>query len=237
MLSTLLASAAARDDVPGTITKSRVMRPLPIGRPTSTTHPGTSSTIPSHPIALFREWQRAAGESGSLSFPAAACLSTVDAEGCAEARFVDIKAVSEAGFVFCTHLESPKAAAIAANPQVALTFWWDHIGRQVRVAGRAERISDAEADVIFRERARDAQLIAWASRQSSPLEDPHELASRLAAVEGRFRDEPVPRPAQWGGYCVVPSRIEFLTFRADRCHERLRFEWHEHGWRRYLLEP
>lgn len=189
------------------------------------------------PFALFRDWQAAARRASPLAHPNAVCVSTADEHGVPEGRFVDLKGVSEAGFVFCTHLESRKAQTLAANPKVALTFWWDHIERQVRVVGLAERISSAEADAIFRTRSRDAQLTSWASQQSALLPDPAELTSRAEAVQRRFDRADIPRPTHWGGYRVVPSRLEFLAFRANRRHERLVFERREGEWVRYWLQP
>ena len=188
-------------------------------------------------LSLFLEWQADARRAGPLAHPDAVCLSTADERGVPEARFVDLKGVSEAGFVFCTHMQSRKARTLTANSNAALTFWWDHAERQVRVVGVAQRIPDAEADAIFRTRSRDARVTSWASRQSATLTDPAELDARAEAVERRFAGGEVPRPPDWGGFRVVPSHIEFLSFRANRRHERLVFERGERAWSRYWLQP
>ena len=189
------------------------------------------------PLRLFREWYAAARQASPLAHPDAVFVSTSDEHGFPEGRFVDLKAVSESGFVFCTHLDSRKARALATNPNVALTFWWDHIERQVRVVGRAERIADADADTYFQARSRDARLTSWASQQSAVLPDPAQLEQRVEAARRRFHNADVPRPVHWGGYRVVPSRIEFLAFRANRRHERLLFERRGHEWTRTWLQP
>lgn len=177
-------------------------------------------------------------ESSSLSkHPSAVCLSTVDEHGVPEGRFVDLKNVSDQGFVFGTHLDSPKAQALAANPHVGLTFWWDHVERQVRVVGRAERLSDAAADALFAARPREAQITSWASEQSAPLLDSAAFEQRLSDTRRRFADAGVPRPHHWGAYCVVPARIEFLEFRVSRVHVRTLFEREPTGWRRLQLQP
>jgi pyridoxamine 5'-phosphate oxidase len=189
------------------------------------------------PLDLFREWLLAARAASPLRQPNAVCVSTMDAEGAPDARFVDLKEITQAGFVFCTQLESPKALALAIEPRIALTFWWDHIGRQVRVSGTAARLSEVESDRLFSERPRDAQIASWASSQSSLLDDPALLDRRLVGLHERFSGAEVPRPNNWGGYLVVPVRIEFLTFRTNRMHERLLFSREGAAWRQDWLQP
>lgn len=189
------------------------------------------------PIALFREWYDSARDTSLLKHRGAVCLSTVDQEGFPDGRFVDLKTFSESGFVFCTRFDSAKGVALAANPRAALTFWWDHIERQVRVLGPVERISDADADRYFQQRPRDAQLTTWASHQSAPLEDLAALERRVREMQIEFADAPVPRPAEWGGYRVAPTRLEFLTFRATRLHERLQFYRTGDVWSKRWLQP
>jgi pyridoxamine 5'-phosphate oxidase len=189
------------------------------------------------PLAMLQQWYEAAHVASPLKHAGAACVSTVDDTGAPDARFVDVKEISAAGIVFGTALDSAKAQAIRARPDVALTFWWDHAGRQVRVVGTAEPITDAQADALFRERTRDAQIVAWTSQQSASLEEPAALEAAYRAAHERFAGKPVPRPPHWGGYCVVPRRIEFLTFSATRLHERLLFRRVPGGWRRSRLQP
>ncbi|HUR00809.1 MAG TPA: pyridoxamine 5'-phosphate oxidase [Gemmatimonadaceae bacterium] len=191
----------------------------------------------SDPIVLFHEWWETSRIGGPSRHPGAVCVSTVDEQGVPEARIVDLKELSERGFVFGTHLDSPKARALSANSNVALTFWWDHIERQIRVVGRAERLSDSAADALFATRRRDAQITSWASQQSAPLLESTAFEQGLTDACRRFEGGDVPRPPHWGAYCVVPARIEFLEFRESRLHIRTLFERDGTGWRRSVLQP
>lgn len=189
------------------------------------------------PIDLFREWHRHACSSRHLAHPNAMCVSTTDADGMPHARFVDLKVVRSDGFVFCTSLSSPKAQQLAARPNVSLTFWWDHVGRQVRVLGTPVRLSAEEADRFFAERTRDAQLASWAYDQSTPLLPNETLPGRAAAIRERFGNGAVPRPPEWGGYVVLPRRIEFLIFSVDRVHERRLYQLQDSRWVSSELQP
>ncbi|HSM09633.1 MAG TPA: pyridoxamine 5'-phosphate oxidase [Gemmatimonadota bacterium] len=189
------------------------------------------------PIAVFREWRREASASGAASLPDAMCLSTVDGNGTPHARFVDLKEVRDDGLVFCTSHASPKAAHIEANPKVALTVWWDHVKRQVRVSGVATRISEAEADALFQRRDREAQLASWAFEQSAELPGGVSPGDRLNDAAERFASGEVPRPPHWGGYVVVPDRIEFLVFEDSRAHRRVLYERQREKWTICELQP
>ena len=190
-----------------------------------------------NPLDIFQDWYALALRNSPLKHPKAVCVSTISPRGIPEARFVALKNVTEAGFVFCSSLDSAKGVAIAANTNVALTFWWDHVERQVRVSGTATRISSEDADRHFSERRRDAQLTTVASEQSEPLESQTALEERLRKVEAQFEGKDVPRPANWGGYLVKPLRIEFLEFQANRLHTRTLFTCENTGWTRQLLQP
>jgi pyridoxamine 5'-phosphate oxidase len=188
------------------------------------------------PIALFTTlFERAAGEHAE---PDAMVLSTVDPDGRPSARFVLLKSVDAHGFVFYTNLESRKAKALAAHPDAALTVYWPP-QTQVRVEGRVEPVTDAEADAYFATRPRGSQIGAWASLQSSELASRDALDQRIAEIETRFAGVPVPRPPFWSGYRVVPSLIEFWTRDVSRLHERVRFQRQHAGgaWTRALLYP
>jgi pyridoxamine 5'-phosphate oxidase len=186
------------------------------------------------PIALFSELFARADKTHPEAN--AMVLSTVDADGRPSGRYVLLKAVDDRGFVFYTNLGSRKARALAANPFAALTFYWppDH---QIRVEGRVERVSDAEADAYFATRPREFQIGAWASAQSDALASRAALNERVVEAAGRFEAKPVTRPPFWSGYRVVPQTIEFWTRDPHRLHERIRFERRDGAWARSFLFP
>lgn len=190
-----------------------------------------------HPIDIFKEWYSHALESSPLQHPKAVCVSTLNKNGIPEARFVALKSVSEKGFTFCSALDSAKGISLDANPNVALTFWWDHVERQVRIQGQASLISDVEADQFFRERLRDAQLTSLASRQSNILENPEVLEQQLKELATQFEGKSIPRPENWSGYHINPLSIEFLKFKENRLHERTLFTLNDYGWTSCLLQP
>lgn len=178
-----------------------------------------------------------AAAAGTSARPDAMCVSTVDQAGSPHARFVDLKGVRADGFVFCTSHLSPKGRQIDGNPNVALTFWWDHVGRQVRVLGRAERISAADADELFAARSTDAQLASWAFEQSAIVSADESPAQRMEATRARLGSGAVRRPPHWGGYLVRPRQLEFLQFAASRMHHRVLYAASGGVWRRSELQP
>jgi pyridoxamine 5'-phosphate oxidase len=149
-----------------------------------------------------------------------------------------LKGFDERGLVFFSHYTSRKGRELEANPQAALLFHWSPLGRQVRVEGSVERASEAESDAYFATRPRDAQIGALASRQSEPLGSRAELYERLAELEGDLTGHSVPRPPTWGGFRVVPTAWEFWQHRANRLHDRFRYEREPSGgWRLDRLFP
>ena len=189
------------------------------------------------PIEKFKGWWALATENSPLKHKNAICVSTVDANSCPNARFVDLKSVNESGFIFCSYYDSDKGREISNNANVALTIWWDHVGYQVRVVGRASRILDQEADKHWKSRSADAQLTTSLSDQSKILSSSGYLQNKLESARSQLDGKPIPRPENWGGYIVAPNKIEFLTFREDRLHLRELFIWKSTEWDAQLLQP
>src|SRR3954470_22553789 len=158
------------------------------------------------PIAQFTRWLGEAHEAG-LREPNAMILATVDATGQPWTRTVLLKICDQRGFTFFTNYEGAKATQIAGNAQVALTFFWADLERQVNITGRAEKTSREESAEYFASRPRRSQLGAWASQQSTVVPDQPQLQRQYAEAESRFADREVPLPPNWGGYCVVPQSV------------------------------
>ena len=197
---------------------------------------GDRAAVMTDPLALFDSWF-AEAQAGEPNDPEAMALATVDAEGRPSARMVLLKGRDARGFTFHTNLESRKGQDIAANPNVALVFHWKSLRRQVRIEGRLEAVSEAEADAYFATRSRGSQLSAWASDQSRPLGSREEFEARYAQTVARFEGQDVTRPPHWSGLRVVPDRIEFWSDREFRMHERRLFVRDRGGWREGLLYP
>ena len=169
--------------------------------------------------------------------PDAAMMATADAQGRPSVRTVLIRGVDERGLVFYTNGESRKAAQLRANPHAALCIYSDALRLQILIEGRVERVADEDVDAYWVRRPRLSQLGAWASSQSRPLPNRRTLLARLARVQLQYAGRPVPRPAYWVGFRVIPGRIEFWRSRPYRLHERVLYERRGHQWIRTLLYP
>lgn len=188
------------------------------------------------PIALFDEWF-AEARTIEPNLPEAMALATSGADGQPHVRMVLLKAHGPDGFVYYTNEQSAKGEELAENPRAALLFHWKSLGRQVRIEGPVERVTADEADAYFATRGRDSQLSACASDQSRPLDSRETFEQRFEQVMRRYEGRDVPRPPHWGGYRLIPRRIEFWTDRAHRMHERQLFVRQPYGWSEGLLYP
>jgi pyridoxamine 5'-phosphate oxidase len=194
------------------------------------------SDLAPDPFTMFGGWFDAARTAGVLE-PNAMVLSTVSADGQPSARTVLLKGLTADGFVFFTNYDSRKGAELGANPHCCLLFGWYELQRQVRVEGAASRIPRDETEAYFASRPRDSQLGAWASAQSSVVGSRDELEAAYAEVEARYDGADIPTPTHWGGYLVVPERVEFWQGRRSRMHDRLRYSREGRGWRTERLAP
>jgi pyridoxamine 5'-phosphate oxidase len=173
-------------------------------------------------VEQFDRWF-ADAVAAELPEPNAMVLATADADGAPDARIVLMKGYDAVGIVFVTSYASTKGAELAVNPRAALVFPWHAIRRQVRVTGRVERVGDTASDSLWDPRPRGAQLAAVASVQSTVVDSRHELEERVRLLDEETGPGPVPRPPIWGGYRVLPERVEFWQGGADRLHDRLAF--------------
>ena len=189
------------------------------------------------PLRRFATWYREHCRRSADEVPGACCLSSVGTDGYPNARFVALKAVEEDGLVITGPGTSRKGREIARSSRVALTFWWPSSGRQTRIQGDAHEISPGLADEHFGRRSRASQLAAWACAQGEPIGTARELETLYADAAARFQDRSVPRPDGWTGYRIVPVRIEFLSFRSTRLHERVLYTRVDDGWESGRLQP
>lgn len=169
--------------------------------------------------------------------PNAMSLATVGADGRPSNRMVLLKAFDERGFVFYTNHAGRKGRELLANPSCAICFHWPPLDSQIRIEGRAEKVSDAEADAYFATRARPSQLGAWASEQSRTIGQSGDLQRRLAGFEARFEGTSVPRPPHWSGFRVIPDVIEFWQAGGGRLHDRTIYRRDRDGWKVESLYP
>jgi pyridoxamine 5'-phosphate oxidase len=190
-----------------------------------------------NPFQTFENWYSEAREQEVAAISSACCLSTIGLDGYPNARFVSLKGVKQGGFIITGPQDSRKGLEMLKNPQAALTFWWASIEKQVRVQGDVQQTGEEVANRYFKDRARDAQILAWASKQGQPLNDPKNLKTRFEHFSNLYDGKEVPRPENWAALRIDPIRIEFLEFRPSRLHQRILFEKTEKGWKKQILQP
>lgn len=190
----------------------------------------------SAPVGLFQDWLAEAART-EPNDPNAMTLATCTPEGRSSARIVLLKDVDARGFVFYTNKEGRKGRELLANPFAALLFHWKTLGRQVRVEGTVESVTDDEADAYYATRPRISRLGAWASEQSRPLASRADLERRVAEFDARFPGESIPRPPHWSGFRVVPDRVEFWQDMPFRLHDRRVYTRAGENWTAEALYP
>ena len=187
------------------------------------------------PLVQLQQWLNEA-MAAKVNEPTAMDVATVDANGLPSARIVLLKEVNAAGLVFFSNYHSRKGRALAAHPYAAATFFWPELERQVRVEGRVELLAAAESDAYFASRPYTSRIGAWASHQSEVIGSKNELVARAALVGARHPLQ-VPRPPHWGGYVVLPQRLEFWQGRPSRLHDRIQYRLQDGAWLKERLSP
>ena len=190
-----------------------------------------------NPISLFKIWFEEAKKS-ELNDPNALSLATSDKNGNPSVRMVLLKSFDNNGFVFYTNLNSVKSKAIKDNPNVSMCFHWKSLLRQIRIIGKANNVSDQEAEEYYNSRSYGSRIGAWASKQSSILNSREELYNEIKVYKSKFpNSDKVPRPSHWSGWRVNPSEIEFWLEGDNRIHERLKYIKANESWKKVLLNP
>jgi pyridoxamine 5'-phosphate oxidase len=201
-------------------------------RPIHNETPFGLSEAGNDPFDLFAVWFAKAQQADARN-AAVTALATASEKSRPSLRMVLLKEHGPTGFVFYTNYESRKSAELAENPFAAMTFWWPALERQVRIEGKTVKISAEESDLYFTTRPRNSQLSAWVFAQSSIIEQP----ASLDEVKERFGNRNIPRPANWGGYRLTPNLFEFWQGRANRLHDRIRFNQIGPAWQVNRLAP
>lgn len=197
----------------------------------------TRDMLAPEPLGQFETWLEQAVKAG-LEDPTAMVLATVDERGTPTQRIVLLKGLSRGGFVFYTNYSSAKARDIEHNPEASLLFPWNELDRQVIIGGLVEKMSVAESASYFATRPRDSQIAAWASRQSRPVSKRALLVEEFRAMREKFGRGEIPLPDFWGGYRVIPRRIEFWQGGEHRLHDRFVYSVAgENGWNIEQLQP
>lgn len=196
------------------------------------------NNIPANPTDLFYEWFRIA-EKKEPTYPSAMALASVNDQGRPNVRIVLMRDYNENGLYFYTNYESDKGRALIANPYAEANFYWKSLERQIRVHGRVEKASAAESDVYFNARPRESRIGAWASQQSRVMENYNTLEHAIDDYTKKFEgvNNP-PRPDYWGGFKIIPERVEFWEEQPYRLHKRFIYEKDENGgWTTSWLYP
>lgn len=188
------------------------------------------------PVILFRQWLKEAVDS-KVAEPNAMSLATVSGDGTPNSRVVLLKDVGERTIRFYTNYTSRKGQDLKTNPFAAVNFWWPELERQVRLKGSIKKVSREESEAYFESRPRESQLGAWASSQSSEVENRDKLKEQYDKISKRFRNTTIPTPEHWGGFDIHVNEIEFWQGRPSRLHDRILFTYEQDEWNYKRLQP
>jgi pyridoxamine 5'-phosphate oxidase len=189
------------------------------------------------PFQLFDKWFKEAKKNKNIQEPEAMSLATATKDGVPSNRMVLLKDYDEKGFVFYTNLESRKGGELQQNPKASLCFYWEAVGRQIRVEGDVTPVSLEEADAYFNSRHLQSRIGAWASKQSRPLESRSALLAKVAEYTAKMAIGKVERPPYWSGFRIIPNRIEFWQKGDFRIHNRTSYSLNDGKWECGLLYP
>ena len=191
------------------------------------------------PFEIFEKWLNEATYNRAIIEPTAMNIASVDSDNRPSSRMVLLKHFDERGFCFYTNYTSKKGQQLKANPNICACFYWGILGKQIRIEGQVEEVSEQEADNYFASRRRGSQIGAWASDQSSELNSRKELEARVKEFEQKFAGGNVPRPPHWSGFRIIPRSIEFWNDGDHRIHDRDLYQLQEDGksWAKTLLNP
>jgi len=189
------------------------------------------------PLELFEKWFAKEKELCNLKQPAACCLSTNGLDGYPNTRFVSLKEIMKESFVITFSLNSRKGKEIENTPKAALSFWWPHTERQVRIQGDVSKIPDSDAKMYFKQRNRDSKIVSTIFEQGHEIKDVSSMQGFFEEKKAGFGDKEIQKPENWGGIYLKPMRIEFMEFKASRLHERTLFEKVNDHWKMTVLQP
>jgi pyridoxamine 5'-phosphate oxidase len=193
-------------------------------------------TVPESPWVIFGAWMTEAAKLG-LRNPNAMSLATIGSDGFPDSRYVLLKGYDPDGLVFFTNSESKKGQDLVQCPRAAAAFYWESLGKQIRISGTVENIPDSDVDAYFSTRPRVSQIGAWASKQSHPLKSFKTLQDQVQEIQTRFEGREIPRPPHWQGFRLVPATIEFWLEQEFRLHHRLQYRKNDSKWVWQFLSP
>lgn len=196
----------------------------------------SEKTVDPNPFVQFKIWYSEHLTSG-ITIPNSVSLGTASEDGYVSVRTVLLKNYDDIGFVFFTNYRSKKSFQLSSNPRAALLFYWPESGRQIRLEGVTEKVSEEDSESYFKTRPRENQLTAWASKQSSVIPNRQHLANLYNSYKNKFSGKPVNKPLHWGGFRLIPEWFEFWQNEEFRLHDRITYTKRKHLWVIERLAP
>lgn len=188
-------------------------------------------------IQKFEEWFNKELKLTKVRIKTACCLSTIGTDGFPNARFISLKDVTDEGFIITGSISSKKGIEIESENKVALTFWWTETEKQIRIQGKAEKITDELADHYFSKRNRESQIVSAIFKQGEKAKDYPSLKEEFERAKFKLSNKIINRPQNWNGYLIKPERIEFFEFMPNRFNKRTLFELKNNHWTKKIIKP